>query len=133
MTHRRAGKKVERCQPCSAFLLPVPVQKNVKGQLFQIPSLRPAVAGQNQDRLLRLWLRKAPPLTCSTQSDGREGPEVACIETQRASVTSIYAKDKRALCGTGEDKSKELTCLQTTSVRTDPKEVSTRLRIPVLL
>lgn len=73
----RAGKKLETCQPRWAFLLPVPIQKDVKGQLFQIPSLFPALEGRDQDRLLRQWLRKALPLTCRAQDDGREGSEVA--------------------------------------------------------
>lgn len=86
------------------------------------------------------WQRKALPLICSAQDDGREGPEVAWVEIQCASVTTTYAKDKRALCGTWgsirenkTDKTKKLTFLQTTSVRTDPSEVSTRLRMLVLL
>lgn len=52
-----------------------------------------------------------------------------------APVTARYAKATRGVCGTGGSigEDKELTCLQTTSVRTNPKEMSTRLRIPVLL
>lgn len=55
-------------------------------------------------------------------------------------MTTRLAKDKGALGSTwdsiGEnptDYAKKLTCLQTTSVRAAPNEVSTRLRIPVLL
>lgn len=86
------------------------------------------------------WRRKSLPLIRSAQDDGREGPEVAQVEIQCASVTITYAEDKRALCGTWgsirenkTDKTKKLTFLQTTSVRTDPSEVSTCLRMPVLL
>lgn len=131
-THCRAGKEVERYQPHSAFLLPVPVQKNVKGQLFQILSLRPAVEGQNQDRLLRVapegsssYLQHPEWWEGGIGRGMRRNP-VCCSDNH-------ICQGQESSCGTGENKSKALTCLQTTSVRTDPKEVSTRLRIPVLL
>ena len=132
----QSGKGAERCQPPGTFL-PLPLHNRMwrASSFFQtLAHSHLCKARTRQGSFSRLQCRE-----WWERGTGRTG------ETQSASVTEVLLSvapdvQGQVSCplhsearGNKAHETKTLTCLQTTSVRASPIEVSARLRIPVLL